>query len=121
MDDNGFVVEAEPSVRDIRYLQQCLYEYNAQQTGSRDGQWLGIFLRDASGSIMAGLFGWTWAGGLKVSDLWVHENERRTGLGSRLLEAAETEARARGCMRAVLDTYSFQAPAHVNRFKRGHH
>ena len=62
MDDYAFVVETEPKVRDIRYLQHQLYEYNAEHTGFHDAKWLAIFLRDASGSMMAGLYGWTWAG-----------------------------------------------------------
>ena len=118
MDSYAFVVETEPRGRDIRYLQHCLYEYNAEQTGFRDGKSLAIFLRDASGSMAAGLYGWTWAGCLKVNDLWVREDERRRGLGSKLLKAAENEARARGCMRAVLDTHSFQAPSFYQ--KRGY-
>jgi len=118
MDSYAFVVETEPKGRDIRHLQHCLYEYNAEQTGFRDGKSLAIFLRDASGSMAAGLYGWTWAGCLKVNDLWVREDERRRGLGSKLLKAAENEARARGCMRAVLDTHSFQAPSFYQ--KRGY-
>jgi hypothetical protein len=66
MDYDAYVVETEPRGRDIRYLQHRLYEYNAEQTGFRDGKWLAIFLRDASGSMVAGLYGWTWAGCLKV-------------------------------------------------------
>ena len=40
---------------------------------------------------------------------WLAPGYRRRGLGSRLLRAAEEEARRRGCRMAWLDTYDFQA------------
>lgn len=39
-----------------------------------------------------------------VDDLVVAETGRRSGVGARLLDAVETEARALGCVRLVLDT-----------------
>ena len=104
------LVEAEPAPADIRFLQDKLYEYNAEQTGADDGKWLCIFARDENGNIAAGLHGWTWAGSGKIETLWVRRELRGQGYGTGLLQAAEREAAARGCDRLFLDTFSFQAP-----------
>jgi GNAT superfamily N-acetyltransferase len=103
-------IEVDPAPRDIRSLEDRLYDYNVEKTGSDDGKWLSIFVRDDAGEIMAGLHGWTWCGACKVERLWVRQDLRRQGYGQRLLAAAEREARARGCDQLLLDTFSFQAP-----------
>jgi GNAT superfamily N-acetyltransferase len=103
-------IEVEPAPKDIRFLEDGLYAYNVEQTGSEDGKWLSIFVRDDAGKIVAGLHGWTWCGACKVQRLWVRKDLRRQGYGQRLLAAAEREARARGCGQILLDTFSFQAP-----------
>lgn len=103
-------IEVEPAQGDVRFLEDRLYEYNVEQTGFDDGKWLSIFVRDDKGEIVAGLHGWTWCGTCKVMSLWVRKELRRQKYGSRLLDAAEQEARARGCEQILLDTFSFQAP-----------
>ena len=102
--------ESEPRPEDVRFLEDQLYLYNVEKTGFDDGRWLAFFVRDADGAIAAGLHGWTWGSVCKVQTLWVREDLRRRGYGTRLLAAAETEAKARGCTRLTLDTYDFQAP-----------
>ncbi|MEL6105000.1 MAG: GNAT family N-acetyltransferase [Planctomycetota bacterium] len=62
------------------------------------------------GNVIAGLnglLGWDW---LYVQVLWVHETQRHSGVGSRLLEQAECAARDRGCIGSCLSTFTFQAP-----------
>ena len=81
------------------------------RTGRRDFRPLGIFLRDENRDIVGGLSGYTWAGWLEIRFLWVREDLRGQGYGRRMLEAAEVEARMRGCDHAWLDSYTFQAPA----------
>jgi len=103
-------IEVEPAPKDIRFLQDRLYDYNVEQTGSGDGKWLSIFFRDDAGEVVAGLRGWTWCGACRVQSLWVRQDLRRQGYGQRLLGAAEQKARARGCDQVSLDTFSFQAP-----------
>jgi GNAT superfamily N-acetyltransferase len=96
---------------EMAFLEEQIYEFNAAATGFRDGRLLAVLLRDGEGTIYAGLSGHTWGGCCEVKLLWVEASRRRAGLGSRLLEAAEAEARARGCRHVVLSTHSFQAPA----------
>jgi GNAT superfamily N-acetyltransferase len=110
MSDNDFHVEDAPRQEDVVALSDRLYEHNAAVTGCDDGRWLTIFVRDAAGQITAGLHGWTWAGTGFVQTLWVREDLRGTGLGARLLGAAEAEAARRGCREIHLDTHSYQVP-----------
>ena len=108
-------IEVEPALKDIRFLEDRLYDYNVEQTGSDDGKWLSIFVRDEAGRIVAGLHGWTWCGACRVQTLWVRQDSRRLGYGRRLLGAAEQEARSRGCDQLLLDTFSFQAPLYYKK------
>jgi N-acetylglutamate synthase-like GNAT family acetyltransferase len=109
------VVTDSPTREDVAYLEQRVDEYNMSYTGITDARLLTIILRDGRDNIIAGLHGWTWGGCCEVKTLWVHEEMRGIGLGTRLMRAAESEARARGATQIVLSTHSFQAPAFYAR------
>lgn len=104
-------IEEEPSRDDVAALEDAIYAFNVERTGHTDGRYLAIFLKDDEGRLTAGISGHTWGGVCEIQLLWVSAALRGTGLGSRLIGAAEDEARRRGCDRLVLSTYSFQAPA----------
>jgi len=91
-------------------LDQEIYAFNVDATGLDDGRLLSVKARAGDGSLAGGLSGWTWGSCLYVDLLWVRADQRGCGLGSRLLDAAEQEARARGCIVVSLSTHSFQAP-----------
>lgn len=99
---------AEPE--DLRFLEEQINEYNFAATGIRDARLLVILLRDSAGRIYAGLSGHTWGAVAEIRFLWVDKSSRHTGIGNRLLRAAEEEAHSRGCIKIVLSTHSFQAP-----------
>jgi chromate reductase, NAD(P)H dehydrogenase (quinone) len=100
----------EASPEDLQLLEERINEFNVATTGIRDARGLVIVLRDTHSRVYAGVTGHTWGGVAEVRFLWVDESKRHTGIGSRLLRAAENEARARGCRKIVLSTHSFQAP-----------
>jgi len=107
---SAFVIETEPTPEHIQYLEDRLYEFNSEATGITDGQSLAIFVKDERDRIVAGICGHTWGGCCEIRQLWVEESQRRQGIGTRLLRAAEQEARRRHCRQMVLTTFSFQAP-----------
>jgi hypothetical protein len=57
--DGGLVVETEPGLEDIRFLEDGLIDFNIQTTGITDGSFIGIFLRGSVGRA-GGLYGWVW-------------------------------------------------------------
>lgn len=120
-----------PSAADIAELDARIHAFNVERTGIDDGRLLAIVLRDDAGEACAGLHGHTWGGCCEIKVLWVADGHRGTGLGTRLLQAAEQEAVARGCTQIVLTSHSFQAPgfyeehgyrrlAEIPDYPRGH-
>jgi ribosomal protein S18 acetylase RimI-like enzyme len=107
------IIDSEAGLADE--LRERIYEYNAEATGIDDGRWMAAAVRDDAGRLVAGITGWTWAGCGYVDQLWVRADRRGEGLGSQLLDAAEAEARARGCDQMIVATHSFQAPGLYER------
>ena len=83
-----FQINVEAAPGDVRALEDRLYEYNVEQTGTDDGKWLSIFVRDDTGTVVAGLHGWTWCGSCRVQTVWVHRDLRGQNYGTRLLREA---------------------------------
>lgn len=78
--------------------------------------------------ILAGMGYW---GGLEIKHLWVRENQRQLGIGTKLLNEVEKNAKAKGAIISLLDTFDFQAKdfylkngytifGQVNNFPIGH-
>jgi len=101
--------ESGPAEPERQTIRDRLDEWNMTVTGRRDWSTLTILLRDHADAICGGVLGNIGASWLHVDFLWVDEGYRGQGWGARLLQAAEAEARARGCSHAHLDTFSFQA------------
>ncbi len=101
-------METEPSAELRRTIFDGLFHSNVERTGDGKIEQLCIVARDASDSLVGGIYGEIYWGWLHVLALWVAPPSRRQRLGTQLLSRAEGEASAKGCRGAYLDTFSFQ-------------
>ena len=99
-----------PSQDEIDLIRQSLYQFNSERVGDDNHTPLHIVEYDENGIVIGGILGGTYWGWMYVDILWVREDHRRQGIGSRLLRAAEQAAKRRGCHHVHLDTMSWQAP-----------
>ena len=99
-------ITSAPEPADIALLGKRLSDFNDADVGASERQALAVFMRDDANAIVGGISGYTAWGWLFVQWLWVDENWRGQHLASRMLDAAEAEAVARGCHGAWIDTFN---------------
>ena len=89
-------ITSEPmaSDGDTQFVEDGLNMYNVGKTGHDWWRPVKLFVRDGTGLIRGGLLAHIWGGWLHVTDLWLEESLRGTGLGRQLMETAEEEALA---------------------------
>ena len=104
-----FELTDSPDPDDVQTIREGLDAYNAAQGALVDWKPLVLFVRDKKYAIVGGLTGGTYWGWLFIGRLWLVEDLRGQGYGSRVLAEAEQEALERGCHHVYLDTQDFQA------------
>lgn len=102
-------IDDRVSDADEAAVRRGLLAFNERHIGPADEQPVRLVARDASGAVVAGLLGNTKWGWLYVEKLWLSDDVRGQGLGSRLMAAAESLAIERGCTGATLTTFEHQA------------
>ena len=85
--------------------------FKLENEDSQKAQEIGNLIRAYNRSKREETFG-NW---LEIEYLFVKEELRRQGIGSKLLQQAETEAKNRNCRFAFVNTYQFQAPDFYKR------
>lgn len=99
-------VTATPDPADLARVGDGLAAFNDADVGPSGRLPLAVFLRDGTGAVVGGISGYTAWGWLYVQWLWLEQGQRGQGAAGRMLAAAETEARARGCHGAWIDTFN---------------
>jgi GNAT superfamily N-acetyltransferase len=67
-------------------------------------------MENARGEIVGGIYGDAFVGCMEVDRFWIAEDYRGRGLGTKLMEMMQSEARKIGCTIMYLSTFGFQAP-----------
>ena len=105
-----------PSEEEINFVNEALRKFNDKNVGPDNHVLLNIVEYDKDKNVIAGILGGTYWGWMHIDILWVDENYRKQGLGSKLLQAAESEAKKRGCHSVHVDTMSWQAPDFYKKY-----
>ena len=96
-------------------LANLIKEYNRSKREPSRSEPLNIYVEDEQGNLMAGMVAETFGNWLEIEYLYVREDLRGQGLGSRILKMAEKESRERRCKYSFVDTFNFQAPKFYER------
>ena len=94
----------------VQEIGDLIRSYNRSNREAAESEPLNIYVEDDSGELMAGLVAETFGNWLEIEYLFVKEEFRGQGIGSQLLQQAESEAKNRNCRFAFVNTYQFQAP-----------
>lgn len=104
------LIQATP--QDNHALQEAITDYNIQivpELPRAKTEKIDLVIKDSENRLIGGIncecVNW---GILFIPLLYVHEQYRGLGYGSKLLKYAEEQARKKGCYLAHLDTFDFQ-------------
>ena len=99
-------VAAEATPDELAAIGDGLTAFNEADVGPSGRLAVIVLVRDETNAIVGGISGYTAWGWLYVQWLWIAEAQRGRGMAGQMLEAAEAEARQRGCHGAYIDTFN---------------
>ena len=109
---NNYLIRESNNIEED-FIIDKIVEYNLSIVPSKqetDFLWINRIVEDKNGNIIAGILSKMYCWNcLYIDVLWVKEEHRKDGLGSRLLKEIESVAIEKGCYLIHLDTFDFQA------------
>jgi ribosomal protein S18 acetylase RimI-like enzyme len=104
-----------PSEAEVAGIYEGLRDFNIPHFPGIIEKSFGLFVRNHQDQILGGAVGVVLLSVMQIKYLWLAENIRGQGIGIKLMQSLENEARARGLESITLETYTFQAPAFYAR------
>ena len=96
--------------RKTQELANLIRAYNRSKREPSKSESLNIYFEDEQGNLKAGMVAETFGNWLEIEYLYVSDDLRGQGIGSKILKMAERESKERGCKYSFVDTFNFQAP-----------
>lgn len=109
---NSYIIR-ESNNEEADFIVNEIVKYNLSKIPSKQDVnfiWINRVIEDISGNIIAGILSKMYCWNcLYIDVLWVKEEYRKEGLGSKLLKEVEKLAKEKECHLIHLDTFDFQA------------
>ncbi|NFV13984.1 GNAT family N-acetyltransferase [Clostridium sporogenes] len=109
---NGYIIR-ESSSEESDLIVDRLVEYNLSKVPVKQEDtflWINRVVEDTKGEIIGGILSKIYCWNcLYIDALWVKEEYRKDGLGTKLLKEVEKIAKDKNCKLIHLDTFDFQA------------
>jgi ribosomal protein S18 acetylase RimI-like enzyme len=101
--------EPNPNPDDIQVLNNGIAEHTKQKKELDPLNSFAYFIRDQDGKITGGCAGTNLYGSLYIDQLWLNENLRGKGYGTKLLQEAENFAKNNKCSFMAVNTFDWEA------------
>lgn len=104
-----FINRVYEDIQNTDYIRNSLYTYNK---GKADASFeeISLLLKDVNNQVSGGLLSHRFGSSIFIEILWVSEELRGCGCGSKLLKELESIAEKSNVRVILLDTFDFQAP-----------
>lgn len=102
------IVDYDATEADNAVVREGIVAFNESILGERDKAF-SIFLKNDQGQVFGGIQAFIGSESIYIDTLWVEKDLQNQGYGTKLLEAAEHEAKKNGCIFSLVDTWDFQA------------
>lgn len=100
---------SNPDKNDLDVLRKELKSYNKSIIGEHKEKEIASFVKNNQRNVVGGIYGKLTAGWLYIDWLWIDDEWRRNGIGSKLLKLMENYAISKDIKNSHLETTSFQA------------
>lgn len=103
--------EANPNPNDVQFLNEGIIAEHKRKKEMKPLDFFAFFVRDDNGLIIGGCAGDNMYGGLFIGQLWVREDLRGKGYGTKLMKLAEEFASNNQCRFITVNTFDWEALA----------